>query len=42
VHNEIMAALDTMDADEIRARLEQRRVQRRKTHALYKKIRTAP
>ena len=42
VHNEIIAALDTMDADEIRARLEQRRVQRRKTHAFYKKIRTAP
>ena len=29
VHNQIMAALDTVDADEIRARLDRRKAQRR-------------
>jgi hypothetical protein len=33
VHNEIMAALDTVDADAIRARLEDRRNARRAYHA---------
>jgi len=40
VHNEIMAALDTTDADEIARRLETRRAFRRKTHAVYADIRS--
>lgn len=32
VHNEIMAALGTTDADEIRARLERRKADRRRSH----------
>lgn len=39
IHNEIMAALDTVDADEIRARLERRRAFRRKAHRAWDKIR---
>jgi len=34
IHNEIMAALDTTDVDEIRARLERRRATRRRFHKL--------
>lgn len=39
VHNEIMAALDTMDAEEIRRRLEKRRAERRRRHAFWEGIR---
>ena len=39
VHNEIMAALDTIDADEIRARLERRKAERRRHHAAWDAIR---
>jgi hypothetical protein len=39
VHNQIMAALDTVDADEIRRRLDERRAHRRKMHKLYDHIR---
>jgi hypothetical protein len=42
VHNQIMAALDTKDADEIRVRLERRKAERRKMHAAWAKIRSAP
>jgi hypothetical protein len=42
VHNQIMAALDTTDADEIRVRLERRKAERRKMHAAWDKIRSAP
>ena len=41
VHNQIMAALDTTDADEIRARLERRKAHRRKMHAAWDKIRSS-
>jgi hypothetical protein len=39
VHNQIMAALDTVDADEIRRRLDERRAHRRKMHKFYDQIR---
>lgn len=39
VRNEIMAALDTVDADAIRARLDQRKKQRRAHHAFYGQFR---
>jgi len=39
IHNDIMAALDTTDADEIEARLERRRIFRRNWVAQYRKIR---
>lgn len=39
VHNEIMAALGTTDADEIRARLERRKAERRRTHKAWDSIR---
>lgn len=38
VHNEIMAALDVIDADEIRARLKRRKAHRRKIKAMYSAI----
>lgn len=39
IHNEIMAALETMDADKIRARLERRKKQRRNLHKAWDDIR---
>lgn len=39
VHNEIMAALTTVDADAIRARLVERRKDRRRRLAIYRKLR---
>ena len=39
IHNEIMAALETIDAGEIRARLDKRKAERRKHLAFYRKIR---
>jgi hypothetical protein len=42
IHNQIMAALDTKDAYEIRARLKRRKDFRRKMHAAWDKIRNAP
>ncbi len=39
IYNEIMAALETIDEDEIRARLEERRKFRRKWTAAWRKIR---
>lgn len=42
IHNEIMAALEIIDADEIERRLSGRATQRRKTHAAWKKIRDMP
>jgi DNA topoisomerase IB len=41
VHNQIMAALDTTDADEIAARLERRRKHRREMHRQYDEQRNA-
>jgi hypothetical protein len=41
IHNQIMAALDTTDADEIRARLERRNAERRNLHKAWDKIRSA-
>lgn len=40
IHNEIMAALDTVDADEIEARLKERAAFRRKQHATWGEIRS--
>lgn len=39
IHNEIMAALDVMDADEIESRLKSRATFRRKQHKIYEDIR---
>ena len=39
IHNEIMAAFDTTDADEIRARLDRRKAYRRKMHKAWDDIR---
>lgn len=39
IHNEIMAALETTDADEIAERLKRRKAHRRKITAIYKKVR---
>jgi hypothetical protein len=39
VRNQIMAALDTVDADQIRARLDQRRAFRRKMHKAFDDMR---
>jgi len=39
IHNEIMAALETSDADEIAERLRQRKEHRRKIKAAYAKVR---
>lgn len=39
IYNEIMAALNVVDADEIRARLNERKIDRRKRLAVYRKIR---
>lgn len=39
IYNEIMAALKTVDADEIRARLDERKADRRKRLAIYRKVR---
>lgn len=39
VRNQIMAALETTDADEIKERLEQRRAFRRKLHTAWDRIR---
>lgn len=39
-YNEIMAALSTTDADEIKARLKKRASWRRQHHAIYDKIRS--
>jgi hypothetical protein len=40
VHNEIMAALETIDANEIRARLQRRKADRRARLAAWRKLRT--
>ena len=40
IHNEIMAALNTVDAEEIEARLKDRAAFRRKQHATWDKIRS--
>lgn len=40
IHNEIMAALNTVDADEIEARLKDRAAFRRLEHKMYDKIRS--
>ncbi len=42
IHNDIMAALDTIDADEIKARLEQRRKRRREWLKRWRAIRAMP
>lgn len=42
VHNEIMAALDTIDEAEILARLDRRKKHRREMRAAYRKIRDQP
>lgn len=42
IHNQIMAALETIDADEIRARLERRKAFRRKMHEAWDNIRAMP
>jgi hypothetical protein len=42
IHNQIMAALETIDADEIRARLERRKAHRRKMHKAWDNIRAMP
>jgi len=39
IHNEIMAALEVIDANEIECRLELRTKHRRRMHAFYKSIR---
>lgn len=39
IHNEIMAAINTVDYDEIRARINMRKKDRRLRLALYRKIR---
>ena len=39
VRNEIMASLKTIDADEIRQRLEERKADRRRRHKLYDDLR---
>lgn len=41
IHNEIMAALSTTDADDIGARLAERKRFRRQQHAAYDRIRKA-
>lgn len=40
IHNQIMAALDTINADEIRARLDQRKINRRKYLKAMRGLRT--
>lgn len=41
IHNEIMAALDTIDADEIKARLVRRKADRRGLLKIYRDLRKA-
>lgn len=40
VHNEIMAALEVVDADEIRARLDRRKAERRRSRRVLRAIRS--
>lgn len=40
IHNEIMAALETIDADAIRARLDERKAARRSSLAQWRKMRS--
>ena len=42
IYNEIMAALETVDENDIRRRLEERRAFRRKYRAVYRKMRDQP
>lgn len=41
IHNQIMAALDTVDADAIEARLRERAARRRATHMKFETLRRA-